>query len=380
MTSSPFLRSSAGLFAALLTSSFAFAQSVTTDPVGFVTVNFKQNSDSYTFVPFKRTPEYAGAVVTPNGVSGDQISVAGTPNFTANQFVNSTGTQPRCYVLFTSGTKTGLFYSVVANSSTSLTVDRAGDDLSSAAGASFQVIPYDTLGSVFPSGQGITASPGMGLVERATEILVPSNSAAGTDLAAAKIYFYYSGASFGGPGWRSTSSPLTAVVNDTVLFPDTHFVVRQNTGVDAQATFVGAVHMGTLKTPLGTIAANQDQDNAIALPIPTELTLAESKLFESGAFTGSAGMGLIDRKDELYVRDNNLAGRDKAADAVYFYYTGGSFNGPGWRRTDDTLLNKHDSDVVFSTRFGLTVRKRSSGAPGSVLWTVKPPYVPAGTP
>jgi len=348
------------------------AVDATTDPVGFVTVDYQSNTDSYCLIPFKRTPEYAGSIAN---VAGSVLTASGTQNF--GNLVYASGTQPKTYfIIFTTGTLAGQFFTVTANTATTVTVDNSnGAALTSGVGSNFQIIPFDTLGSVFPAGQGIVPSPGFGLGARQTQILIPDNSGVGIDLAPTQFYYYYSGVSQGGPGWRSTSQPASLMVNDAVLYPDSYFIVRQ-AGTGSSNTFMGTVHMAQLATNVGTLEASSTQDNAIALPFSSDITLAQSKLVDSGAFTPSTGFGLAARRDELYVRDNTVAGQDKGADFIFYYYSGAAQGGPGWRRTDDLASNKHDTDVIFSTRYGVTLRKFGAGAATSAVWAVKPPYVP----
>ena len=346
----------------------AFAVTATTDPVGFVKVDYQGNSDSYSSIPFKRTPEYAGSLAS---VSGNQLTASGTPNF--GNLVYAAGTQPKTYyVLFTSGPKLGLFYTITANTATTVTVDPLGDDISGVAAATFQVIPYDTLGTLFPGGQGVVGSAAHGLAVRKTEILIPDHTTAGANLAATAPYYYYTGIAGAGPGWRRQGATGT-IVNDGVLYPDSTFIVRQNDGTASNTTFMGTVHMKSLAATIGTIDANTKQDNAVALPIPAELNLTQSNLFESGAFVGSTAHGLAVRKDELLVWDNAVAGKNKAADRIYYYYTGVAGVGPGWRLqgASGTVAN---TDIVIAPNGGIVIRKAATPAPGTVTWTVLPPY------
>ena len=348
----------------------AFAVTATTDPVGFVKVSFQGSADSYSSIPFKRTPEYAGSIAS---VAGNTLTVSGTPNF--GNLVYTSPSQPKhYYILVTSGAKIGLSYSIDTNSTNTLTVDPAGDTITSLAGSTFQVIPYDTLASLFPAGAGVVGSPSHGLGSRQTEILIPDNVTAGTDLPAFKSYYYYSGSAGVGAGWRL--SGVTGVkADDDVLYPDSHFVVRQNTASTSEATYMGTVHMGALSTPIGTIAANTDQDNAISLPIPANLSLAQLSLYPS-VFTGSSSHGLGSRQDEVLVWDNAVnPGVDKPADRSYYYYTGTAGLGAGWRLSGVTGALANDT-VVLTPTTSLTVRKKGNASPGTVVWTVTPPYAP----
>ncbi|MGV3658876.1 MAG: TIGR02597 family protein [Prosthecobacter sp.] len=378
-------------------------QAVETDPAGFVTVSLAGNSDSYVYIPFKRSPAFVGmaTTLTANGTydlgepftdtSGDGvwqngevftdtsnvINLAGTPGLTGNQFVYASGSQPnRYYAFLKSGTRAGMYYSVVSNGTAAVVVDTAGDDLSAAitGTTTLEVIPYDTLATIFPAGASVHASASHSIAVRNTEILIPNLSSSGTDLASAVSYYYFSGVSGPGAGWRKAG--FTAVLaNDDVLLPDTFFIVRHNIATDTSLTFTGTVQMNQLATPLGTIAASTDQDNAAALPFATELTLAQLKLFESGAFAGSSSHSIALRQDQVLVWDNSVVGKNKSAATSYYYFTGASGVGPGWRESGitGTLAN---NAVVIGPNKGIIIRKKSGGTPSTALWTVKPPYVP----
>ncbi|MDZ4404484.1 TIGR02597 family protein [Prosthecobacter sp.] len=379
------------------------SKAVETDPAGFVTVDLAGNSDSYVYIPFKRSAEFVGtaASLSANGTydagepftdgnsnqiwdngetftdTSNVIALTGTPGLTVNQFVYVSGTQPkRYYVFLKSGTRVGMYYSVVSNAATSLTVDTAGDDLTTAINSTtaLEVIPYDTLGSIFPAGAGVNPSSSHSIAVRQTEILIPNNTSAGIDLASPVSYYYFSGVTGAGPGWRKAG--VSAVLaNDDVLMPDTFFVVRHNIATATSLTFTGTVQMSQLATPLGTIANSVDQDNAVALPFATELTLSQLKLFESGAFAGSSSHSIALRQDQVLVWDNSVLGKNKASGTSYYYFTGASGLGPGWRKSGVTGTIAND-DVVIGPNKGIVIRKKSTGAPVTAMWSVKPPYVP----
>jgi uncharacterized protein (TIGR02597 family) len=388
---------------------FACIQSVRgveSDPAGFVTVNLAGNSDSYVYIPFKRSPAFVGMAaslsangtydagepftdnVTVNGTrdagepftdTNNVVTLAGTPALTVNQFVYLAGTQPnRYYAFLKAGNRAGMYYTVVSNGGSSITLDLAGDDLA-AAGAvtgttSLEVIPFDTLGTIFPAGVGVHSSSSHSIAVRQSEILIPNNTSSGVDLASPISYYYFTGATGAGPGWRKAG--VSAVLaNDDVLMPDSFFVVRHNIASDTLLTLTGTVQMSQLATPLGTISNSVDQDNAVALPFATELTLTQLKLFESGAFVGSSSHSISLRQDQVLVWDNSVLGKNKASATSYYYYTGAAGLGPGWRRSGvtGTMAN---NDVVIGPSKGIIIRKKSGGAPVTTLWTVKPPYVP----
>jgi uncharacterized protein (TIGR02597 family) len=381
---------------------------VESDPAGFVTVNLAGNSDSYVYIPFKRSPAFVGMAaslsnngaydpgepftdnVTVNGTwdagepftdTNNVVTLAGTPALTVNQFVYAAGTQPnRYYAFLKAGTRAGMYYSVVSNAGGSLTLDLAGDDLANAGAitgtTSLEVIPYYTLGSIFPAGVGVhsssshSASPSI----RRSSLFVPDQSTAGKNLAFPLSYYYYTGAVSPGEGWRRAGFS-DVIANDDVLPPDTFFAVRHNIATQTTLTFTGTVQMSQLSTPINTIQSATDQDNAVALPFATEMTLAQLKLYESGAFVGSGSHSAGQRQDVVLVWDNTVAGRNKAADASYYYYTGGVSPGPGWRRAgvSDVVA---DNDIVVGPNKCIVIRKKATAQPISSLWSVRPPYVP----
>ncbi|MBE2285560.1 MAG: TIGR02597 family protein [Prosthecobacter sp.] len=382
------------------------ANAVETEPVGFVTVELAGNSDSYVYIPFKRPPAFVGAAasLSSNGVydvgepftdnnpangvrdaaeaftdTNNVITLAGTPGLTASQFVYSAGVQSnRYYVFLKTGTRIGMYYTVVGNDTGSVTVDLAGDDIA-AAGAitestTLEVIPYDTLGTIFPSGAGVNPSTSHSIATRQSEVLIPNLGSAGTNLASPVSYYYYNGVAGAGPGWRKAG--VSAVIaNDDVLLPDAFFTVRHNISTATSLTFTGSVQMSQLTTPVGTIANSTDQDNAVALPFATEQTLAQLKLWESGVFAGSSSHSLATRQDQVLVKDSSVIGKNKAAGTSYYYYTGATAPGPGWRKSGVSSVIANDDIVVSPTKV-IVIRKKSTGAPVSALWTVKPPYVP----
>jgi uncharacterized protein (TIGR02597 family) len=386
------------LFACILT-----MQAVEIDPLGYVTVNLAGNSDSYVYIPFKRAPEFVGVASTlsANGTydSGEPftdgnnsgswdngeaftdtnnvIALGGTPGLTVNQFVYVAVTQPkRYYVFLKSGTRKGMYYTVVSNAAASLTVDTAGDDLSAAINSSttLEVVPYDTLGSIFPGGAGVNPSSSHAGASRQSEILIPDHITAGKNLAFGESYYYYSGVAGLGPGWRKAGF-AGVLANDAILLPDNLFAVRHNIASGTTLTFSGTVQMAQLTTPINTIAGSIDQDNAVALPFATEMTLGQLKLYESGAFVGSSSHAGASRQDEVLVWDNSVIGKNKAADASYYYFTGTSGVGPGWRKAGFAGIIA-DNDIVIGPNKGIVIRKKSTGSATTSLWTVKPPYVP----
>ena len=348
---------------------------VSSDPVGFNSITALGNSDTRFSVPLHRMHAYQGAVAS---VSGNVITVSGTP-FTASQYVYAAGTQTDTFYLeFATGAKTGKFYTISANTASTLTLDPldlVGDSLNAVvAGDSFRLIPYWTLSTIFPNQAGVAGTNQISGDSPVTDILIPDTKTAGTDLATSTGYFYYTGTSFGGAGWREIGGSPTAKKNDVPISPDSFVIIRQDgVGTNSLVVATGAVPTNARKYVLGTIEANTDQDNAIAVDVPVGITLTQSNLFQSGAF---AGTSLIsgDNGDQLLVFDNSEVNFDKASSITYFYYTGTSFGGAGWRILGGSPTAKQDTTVVFQPGNGYVVRKVGTSVPQTFVWNMNLPY------
>ena len=351
----------------------------TTDPVGFVTQTLAGSADSYVYIPFKRNPDYAGA--TSGAVSGagnNVLTVAGTTGWTNSQFApNATTLQPKYYVLVRSGTKAGMFYTITDNSATTITLDLSGDSISApvVTGTTFQICAYDTLNTIFAAGAGINGRANFSQAGRQTEIFIPDGNTAGTNLSSSATYYYYTGVSSGGAGWRRVGTPIATLVNDQVLYPDSYFTVRHNVATSTTLTTMGTVQTGQIQFPLSTITTGLDQDIPVAVPVPATLTLTQSNLFESGAFAGSSSFSSALRQDVLFVWDNAAStALNKAPDATYYYYTGASSGGPGWRLVGGTISTIVNTNTIISPGKSFVIRKKSAGAPSTAFWTLTPAY------
>jgi uncharacterized protein (TIGR02597 family) len=213
--------------AALLASS-AFAQGVATNPVGYVTVEAKNGSDTYVGLTLTKASDLTTSVASVSGLDINVTeSVAGSFAFTH-------------YVLFSSGSQAGQWFEVTANDAGSLTlsggegVTDLGVDLGILADDAFKVIGFWEVNQVFPDGVGFAASAD---VFGPTSLIFINNlEAAGTNLSAAGSYFYHDGSSgFKAAGWYENGT-LTAA--DSIVIPaGAAFVVRKAAGAVALAAW-----------------------------------------------------------------------------------------------------------------------------------------------
>ncbi|MGZ5505023.1 MAG: TIGR02597 family protein, partial [Limisphaerales bacterium] len=278
------------------------------DVGGFVTVDLLGNSDSYVSHAFVRP---ASAVTLVGSIAGNIITVSDAPNWIANQFVYASGSQSNnYYVRFTSGAAEGRIYPITANSANSVTLNLGSDTLAGVqASDGLSIEPYWTLGTAFANGTGIFASPTQG--NRYTEILLPATNS-GVNLSASAICFFNSGI------WKEVGQGNTSE-NDLVFRLNSQFIVRHNVPTNSTMICAGLVAGSKLVVPLrtGPILA---QDNYVSLVRPLAVTLNDSGLISSGAFSASPLPG--SRTDELLYFDNTIAARNKSATAVYYYWSG----------------------------------------------------------
>lgn len=347
---------------------------VTTDPVGAQKIDLPAESDTIVALGFTRSAVFEGTV---SSVSGDVISVSGTPVWTSNQYQNDPGVQDETYyVLMLTGNREGMYYTVTANGTDTLTVDAAGDDIATeiVADDRLQIIPFWTFASLFPDQVGITTTTSISGAGAGTEILLLNASASGVDNSPTESYYYYSGASFGGEGWRRKGGGFTTIRNYDILLPDIYFVFRNATEAASEIVVAGNVQMAGYRTVVGTITDGEDQDNSIALTIPVELTLAESRLFEEGIVVGTASISGAGA-EELLVFNNSQSGFDKSPAESYYYYTGASFGGAGWRKKGGGFTNIFNDQAILQPGQGFIIRKIADGPASSSVWSVVPPYL-----
>ena len=288
----------------LVGSLYSQAQTVTTDPVGFVSVSVPAASDAALGAPLARASEYQGVI---QSISGSQITVAGTPGWVASQFLYVSGSQPKTYYArIDSGVREGLIGTITANDATSITITiPTGDDLSgvltsalNTTGDSISIAPYWTLATLI---SGIPAG---------TQVLTYPTNTAGVNLAAAATYVYT------GTNWQQGAT----IMNDVILPPMQGFTLRNNSASPIVVSITGSVPMSTHRLIVRTLAASTKQDQRIFFNSPVPETI------------GNTGLGTA-AGDQLLIIDNSTTGKNKANSVTLTWSGTKWFNGG----TDVTL-------------------------------------------
>ena len=264
-----------------------FAQTATTDPVGFVKVvlpGATAGSTKYSFpsLGLVRAQEYRGIVATNVGAS----VVDNSATWTDDQF-NSTmvPAKPTHYVEVVSGSLAGSTFDIadtVAATKTLVLATSLADG--SLNGQSFRVRRHWTLAAVFGSnnevglkGGGPTTADLIGLVG---------------DSGMVTYYYYRTVGPASQRGWRSTGDGSNPQ-DDVVFFPEEGLMVTRQGADNVVITLVGDVRMGDDKIP---IAEGLNLVNPCIPAVPDVITDQNRDkvltLGNCGLYTGDATTGL----------------------------------------------------------------------------------------
>jgi len=351
-----------------------------TPPIGVNKVTCLANSDTIVGIPFRK--EGSRSTLT----TGDPIAVTEEPDLREIPLQSLTleaGSLVQHYLKFDGGTRDGRWYDITANTASSVTIDLNGDNLTGVVtGDRVVITEYWTLDTLFPPAQATTAwtedpqnagvfiPNGHAIVAstspfpsgRRTEMLFPNYQESGINLAAAGTYYIYNG------GWRKQGEPVSADFGSSFLVPDYYIVLRHPSGISHETIFRanGEVTMGNHSIPLST-RIDGKQDNLIGLTRAVNITLNELSLGGTQAFLSSTTPFPAGRRDELLVFNNEVADRNKAASATYYYYNG------AWRMQGQPISTDFGGDEIKAA-FGFIIRKYQDANGETVFWNNTPSY------
>jgi uncharacterized protein (TIGR02597 family) len=332
----------------LLLASSRSAQSKvgTTEPVGSVrVVTALPNSDTLVGLPLTLTHDFEGALSgkTSAGDGTVALNFAG-PTWSANQFA------ALYYVRFTSGSLQGRFYTVQANTGNTLTIETNGDNLSPAAAEdTIRLFKYWTLQGLFPKEEQKTfvVSTGNSKPQRKSELLIPDLASPGNNLPPRSAFFITK------TGWKNSKDFSDA--SNQVLYPDSYFIIRHPAGVGPTSfTMTGAVPVTAQALFLGTRRSGP-QDNFASLAHPVDVSLQDSGL--AAGFVASTDNRPQNRRDELYLFDNQVAAKNKSPRRKFFR-VGSNWieDAAGFPQANATILKAGEAVMIrkYSTADGVT--------------------------
>jgi uncharacterized protein (TIGR02597 family) len=282
------------LVSAVAASSVARAQiSVGTPPAGCVRLNAGGARDNWLSLPLVRRTELTRRV---SAVAPATLSLSGA-SLSVNAYApTSAGAY---YVQFANGNLAGVAYKILSNTTTAVTVETLGDDLSAhplgaiTAGASGDLVrirPYWTVSDVFGGTSGtplLDPAPALSgaIYTEADALLFPDNLSVGTEKTPLAVIAYVTG-----QGWRRQGAGLTD--SSGTAFPaGVPCILRRQSSTALSTYLVGYVAQepGAIRFP--ALSASDETDVSIALfhPSPTRMAdLGLASVMESSLDAASA--------------------------------------------------------------------------------------------
>ena len=346
--------------------SFLSAATSTTPPVGYVKTTLLANSDTFIGTSLTRPPAYVGTVVS---AAGTGISVSGDPQWELGAFTYVQGVQPNTYYVRLGAAPEGetnpfegRTFKVEAGGASGLIVtDPLNGDLSTVpAGTKIEVIPYWTLGTLFPpEDEGVTFEESPSALARKTLIILPNAEGEGVNLSSVATYYFTSSQ------WRKVGGGTTDF-GDLIMFENNNPIILRNNNNGAQDRYFylnGSVLEG--KSVIIVKSKNGiEQDNVYTLLSPVPKTLNELGLIASSSFLASSSPLSI--KDRLLIFSNDSVSINKSSVATY-YYLG---NGAGeWRKVGGGSVD-YGNELVYPN-VKIVLRKVKSDADEKLLWEFK---------
>lgn len=337
-----------------LTTSLSRAQNftATTSPMGFVIIPFAAGTDVLFSPPLTIPPAYQGSVAS---TANFTISVSPSPNWTTNQFSNSTVVP--FYAVATSGPQAGVIFDIVGNTANSVTFSAASGISPSGftQGTAFKIVQYNSLGSLFPASSANSSFvPSANAFSRQTQILFPDVAGSGINRSANQTFYFWNGA------WRKVGQSTSTSFNNQPISPDSYIIVRNTSSAPSNLNLVVAGNVNTAPTTIQIDRLTTGKnDNYISTARPIDQRLDQTGIFESGVFTASSSA--ISRQDELFLFSNTTTGINKSANATYYY-----LNGSGWRKVGSS--SSAGSDIIPAGA-ALIIRKNTSGSSSTQFWT-----------
>jgi uncharacterized protein (TIGR02597 family) len=293
---------------AVLSGLFAFvsqAQSVSSTPVGYVTLTI--NGDGYTALsnPLENAVVYSG---TASSVSGATITASFS--MTNSELAGTDFQGNSTHYIQTSS---GVIIDIVGNDTTSIT---AANDLSGLVASSdeIHIKKYNTVSDLLSSDNSIGLTSGG--ASNSDLVYLMSTDGAGEYTT---LYYQTDNLGFlGGNGWRSISTGAFVDASNAIIAPDDGIIVRRISSGDLSVVVTGTVN---------TIAHSKSLPQGFSLvsyPFPVATALNNSGIYSAGNGYVSASAS---NSDLVYVitLEGNFT--------TYYYQTDnlGFLGGNGWR-------------------------------------------------
>ncbi len=323
------------------------AQTVSTEPVGYITLTINGSPDGTTPAFTALSAGLQNAAVVTGSITSNATSAVLTDS-TANNETNAYAATDAAgnssyFIQITSGANEGLIFDILSNDAKTYTT---GTDLNGivSAGDTYAVKAHLTLADVFGAANE-TGLKSAGSPSDSDTIYLMSST--GNGLFATYYYLTDEFGFFNGDGWRSVTDFNTDYSN-LVVGPDDGLIVRRIASGDLTTVVSGNVSTVDLKRDL------PNGFSLVAYPFPVDVTLADSGIYS--ATNGYVSAGSSADSDIVYVIKPN------GTFSSYYYLTDefGFFSGDGWRTVadpntpvDDTLIPTGSSIIIKHIGSGL---------------------------
>lgn len=344
----------------------ASAATFTGDPVGYSTTTATDGADTLLGTPLYQATQLEDTI---SSIAAGVITA--TADLTGADYATEAH-----FALVTSGTDAGQFYTITANTATTITLDLNGAT-GPAAADTYKVVPYWTLDTLFPAGAGVGASANP--YAPSSVVFTNDLGATGVNLATSASYMYIDQATsdsnfLSGAGWYDATNPFGGLVGGTALSPETYVVIRNLSGADNDVVVSGEVPTDVVGTPVGRIGASA-QDNKLVNPYPAAMTLNQS---------GLAAQGVVDPSSNPYAPGDQVfvfgatTSTNPASSAAYMYIDQATsdsnfLSGAGWYDATNPFGGLVGDTVSIPAGAAFIVRKEN-GAAGTTNWNPPLPY------
>lgn len=316
---------------AALASPLLAQSTVSTPIVGFTTLPVRgktgvNNSLSYISLNLSRPKTFAGVVGTKslNG-SGQTVITFSSNLFSANQFNTSTN---RHFFQIKSGSNDGLNSEVIGTTENSFTLADNLDAVLENNVTAFEITPYWTLATAFPSGAGLKTGSSSAAADNLT-IIDPATGTANT-------YFYNSSVN----QWRRGTTDSSQVV----IPPGAGIMVTRKDAANVGVVITGLVRTGAVQSDIAAAPSTGARVSYVANPFP----IASKTLSQSGLYTGSAATGLVGGTSAAAADNLIIVDPTTGTAKTYFYNTSVG----QWRTgtTDSSAVTIPDGAALIISR------------------------------
>jgi len=304
--------------------------SVSSDVVGYTTLNVRAksgtvNGSTFTALNVHRPAIFKGTV-TGKSVDGSNRSVLSSPagSFTSGGFVVAGS---KCYVRLTSGANAGQIGEIVSNTDSAITIAQNWNSIVDTT-TTFEVRPYWTLASAFPSGGGLTGGTSATAADNVTVI----NPATGVS----DVFFYNTTAS----QWRKGTTDYST----QIILPGSGLLISRKQTSAVSIVITGEVLKGAVQQNILASTPTAVKSTFVANPYPlTSKTLAQSGLYTGNASTGVVGGTSATAADNVIIYDPT-----SGVASTYYYNTTNN----RWQKgtTDSGSVTIPDGSAILITR------------------------------